>query len=264
MPVTAFVVAVQLGLALAIGSIAALAAAAYAASDLLVSVATASMTRPGAAGRRGPAAALPEALLVLLAALGVVFAVLRSPTGHVDRPLFGAFVVGLTALAASAIGRQVERLALRRPSRRLGEEAARLGARAGVALVVAGALGVVAFTGVHAVDRVAALVIAALTAKLGVDVLLRAFPGRQTVSAREQRLVEDVLSEAGLRFLRGPDVRQRRTGGGVVFDVSGLLEGDIEQAYLRDSARAVEVELAHELEAPVRLQLDLGGRPRRR
>ena len=186
---SAILIVVKLALAVTTGSLAILAEAAHSAATLVAALVAAL----GGRGGSSTAGAL-EGTLVIAAAGVIGFASLRGLGGEVD--MLGAGLVGLalSSVVAGLAARYVGRVARESASRELQADAAHLRTTSMTSAVVTGTLGIVALTGLDALDGLTALGIAFVVGRSGLDLVRAVRPGNEGLDAAEIAVVARVLS----------------------------------------------------------------------
>jgi divalent metal cation (Fe/Co/Zn/Cd) transporter len=228
MATSALLIVVKLALAVATGSSAILAEAAHSAATLVAALVAA------LGGRSGGTAGALEGALVMAAAGVIGFAALRGLGDEVDALGAGLAGLALSALAAGLAARYVGRVARATGDRALHADAAHLRTTSVTSAVVAGTLGIVALTGLDPLDGLAALGIAFVVARVGLDLVRAVRPGNEGLDAGEIAVVARVLS-AGPPTVIGYRRLRARTAGGV-------RRIDVDVTVRRD---ATEVQVAH-------------------
>ncbi len=228
-------IAVKIVLSAVTGSVAILAEAAHSASILAASIVAAL----GATRRLGTAGALEGGMVV--AAAGVI--VLRGGLRGLGEPVdaLGAGIAGMAAcsLVAGLVARYVGRLARDASTRALQGDAASLRATSITSGLVAGTLGLVALTGLDALDALAALGIALVVARGGVDLIRSVRPGYESLDAAEIAAVARVLSAGPPQVIGYRRLRARTAGGVRRIDVDVTVRRDATAAQVDTVRRTI-------------------------
>lgn len=227
-------IAVKIALSVLTGSVAILAEAAYSASILVASIVTALGARSGS----GTAGAL-EGGLVVAAAGVIVFAAVRRLGDPVDA--LGPGIAGMAAcsLVAALAARHVGRVGRGAASRALQADAASLRATAITSGLVAGTLGLVALTGLDTLDALAALGIALVMARAGVDLVRSVRPGDEALAAAEIAAVARVLGAGPPQVIGYRRLRARTAGGVRRIDVDVTVRRDVTAAQVEVVRRTI-------------------------
>jgi cation diffusion facilitator family transporter len=197
-------------------------------------------------------AAAFEGLLIVLGAAIIIYEAVRKLGGEseVEHLGFGIVVIGFSAVANMVVSRFLYRRAHETDSPALEGDAAHLRTDAITSIGVLVALALVAATGYHALDPIAALVVA-------VAII---FSGVRLVSRSSRVLVDEALPEAELRSVRdaiesyGADevigfhkIRARRGGSRRYVD--------LHVQFRRGTTLERAHEVSHKLQAAIRSRL---------
>ncbi len=250
----------KLALALVTGSTAVLAEVGHSASDLLASLialvavrkasAPADRSHPFGHERFENVSGVAEGAVILLVSGFVIATSLLSFGRSPDHSTVGVVTMLASAALIGLAARHVTRVARATRSPALSAEAAHLRTDIWTSLGVAGALALVALTGVAAFDQLVAIAIAIFTATIGVRLIARGVRVLvdEAVPVEEVEIIRDVLAGADPRVVRGYHrLRARRSGSIRHIDLHLMVDSDTSVGRAHEITDGIEAEIEDRL-----------------
>ncbi len=244
----------KLGAAVVTGSSAVLSEAAHSFADLTASVIALVSIR---AADRPPDPGHPfghekiehvsgviEGAVILVAAVAVAVLAITHLGDPIVNSSWGIAVMLVTAAGNVVVGRRVRRVSRETHSAALEADAAHLSADVVTSLGAAGALALVALTGVHELDAIVACVIAVLVARTGLELVVKGTRVLvdEAIPEREVQIVHEVLD--GTAEIRGwHRLRARRAGATRHIDLHLLVDPTMSVARAHEITDAIEAAL---------------------
>jgi divalent metal cation (Fe/Co/Zn/Cd) transporter len=222
-------IVVKIALALFTGSVAVLAEATHAAAELLRTIVAGLAAREETGDRRTPVdAGMLEAALVVLAGVVAGFAAIRSFGDAVAHPGYACAGLFACALVSRVVGDRVAAVAAATGSRALATDAASLRSSQITSAAAGTALALVLLLDISAPDAIAAIGIAAVVVRGGVDLLATTRPGRARLTGDELARIASVLATGPDEVIGYGRVGARTTIAARRIDVDVTVRRDVE------------------------------------
>lgn len=197
-------------------------------------------------------AAAFEGVLIVLGAAIIIYEAIRKLTGtpHVEKLGIGIAVIGLSVVVNLAVSRHLNRKSRETDSPALEGDAAHLFTDALTSIGVLVALALVGITGVHALDPVAALVVAVAIVFSGIRLVMRSSRVLvdEALPEEEMQGVAEAIREVGASEVVGfHKIRARRGGSNRYVD--------LHVQFRRGTTLERAHEVSHDLQAAIRGRL---------
>ena len=242
-------IVIKIALALFTGSVAVLADATHAAAELLRTI-VAGLAARGETGDRRLApveTGVLEGALVVLAGLVAAFAAVRSFGDAIAHPGYACAGLFACALVSRLVGDHVAAVAASTGSRALAADAASLHASQITAAAAGLALGIALLLDTAVPDAVAAIGIAAVVVRGGVDLLATTRPGRSRLTGEELGRITAVLAAGPDEVIGYGRVGARTTIASRRIDVDVTVRRDVEARRFAAIGAELEAALADRL-----------------
>lgn len=250
-------VTIKLAAGLLMGSVSVLSEAIHSAMDLVAagiafysvrqSRRPADEEHPFGHGKVENVAGTVEAVLIFTAAVWIIVEAVRKLVQgvRVESLGVGLVVMGLAAAVNFAVSRYLFRVARQADSVALRADAMHLSTDVWTSAGVFVGLGIMAVTGYHIVDPVAALIVAVLIIHAAWELTREAFLPLMDISLppEEQEVIREIISRHSADFVGFHRMRSRRAGPQRHIDLHLVVHGDHTVAEAHTLCDAIEKEI---------------------
>lgn len=250
-------VTLKLAAGLLMGSVSVLSEAAHSAMDLVAagialysvrqSRRPADEDHPFGHGKVENIAGTVEAVLIFLAAMWIIAEAVRKliQGARVESLGLGMVIMGLATVVNFLVSRYLFRVSRQTDSIALRADALHLSTDVWTSAGVFVGLGIMALTGYHLVDPIAALVVAVLIVRAAWDLTREAFSPLLDTSlpAAEQQVIQEIIARHSADFVEFHRMRSRRAGPQRHIDLHLVVHGDHTVSEAHALCDAIETEI---------------------